>query len=231
MRIGVLTAMSSEYRQLAEQLREKKECKCGQWPCMEGTVGPNTVILLECGIGKVNAAIGAAELIRNYAPHCVISTGVAGGIDAGLQVMDVVVSRELVYHDVWCGEGNAWGQIQGMPARFEGDDRLYACACRLNSDVRILGGLICSGDRFITSRSELDSIKQAFPDGLAVDMESAAIAQTCHVYGVPFLSFRIISDTPGAENHSQQYQNFWAEMANRSFRVTENFLRALPSAL
>ena len=62
-------------------------------------------------------------------------------------------------------------------------------------------------------------------------MESGAIAQTCYIYQVPFLSFRIISDTPGAENHQEQYENFWGEMANRSFHVTETFLKALPNHL
>ena len=74
---------------------------------------------------------------------------------------------------------------------------------------------------------ELDKIKSNFPAGLAVDMESAAIAQTCHIYGVPFVSFRIISDTPGVDKHIEQYENFWGEMANRSFGVTRSFLSKL----
>lgn len=231
MRIGVITAMSSEHRQLAEQLKDKKETMCGGRMYTEGRVGKNTIILTECGIGKVNAAVGAVELIHRFEPDCVISTGVAGGIDSMLRVMDVVVSREIVYHDVWCGEGNEYGQVQGMPARYSGDARLVACACALQTESRIHGGLICSGDKFITSRPELDEIKHNFPEGLAVDMESGAIAHTCFLYKVPFLSFRIISDTPGVDNHTQQYQDFWGEMANRSFRVTETFLQALPETL
>ena len=69
-----------------------------------------------------------------------------------------------------------------------------------------------------------------FP-GLAVDMESASIAQVCYLYQIPFISFRIISDTPGADKHFEQYQNFWGEMADRSFHVTETFLKALPNKL
>jgi adenosylhomocysteine nucleosidase len=93
--------------------------------------------------------------------------------------------------------------------------------------TRIHAGLICTGDQFITSRDELDKIKSNFPAGLAVDMESAAIAQTCHIYGVPFVSFRIISDTPGVDKHIEQYENFWGEMADRSFAVTRSFLSKL----
>ena len=98
--------------------------------------------------------------------------------------------------------------MQGFPASYEGCSSLLKHALSLNEagmESRIHSGLVCTGDRFITNRMELDTIKQRFPGGLAVDMESAAIAQTCHLYNVPFLSFRIISDTPGVEDHASQY--------------------------
>ena len=201
MKIGIITAMSSEQKQLANQL------------------------------GKVNAAAGTVEMINNFQPDCIISTGVAGGIDTCLKIMDVVVSRNIVYHDVWCGEGNSYGQIQGLPTFFEGNETLYNTAMSLDTETAIHGGLICTGDKFITDRKELDEIKSNFHEGLAVDMESASIAQICYLYKVPFISFRIISDTPGAENHFDQYLNFWGEMANRSFKVTETFLKALPNRI
>lgn len=231
MKIGIITAMSSEQKQLANQLENPTERKEGPFTYTEGTIKNNTIILMQCGIGKVNAAAGAVEMIRNFAPDCIISTGVAGGIDSCLNVMDVVVSSRIVYHDVWCGEGNAYGQIQGLPLYFTGNETLYQCAISLDTETAIHGGLICSGDKFITDRQELETIKANFPEGLAVDMESASIAQVCHLYEVPFISFRIISDTPGAEKHLEQYKNFWGEMADRSFHITEAFLKALPNKL
>lgn len=231
MKIGIITAMSSEQKQLANQLENPTERKEGPFTYTEGTIKNNTIILMQCGIGKVNAAAGAVEMIRNFAPDCIISTGVAGGIDSCLNVMDVVVSSRIVYHDVWCGEGNAYGQIQRLPLYFTGNETLYQCAISLDTETAIHGGLICSGDKFITDRQELETIKANFPEGLAVDMESASIAQVCHLYEVPFISFRIISDTPGAEKHLEQYKNFWGEMADRSFHVTEAFLKALPNKL
>ena len=231
MKIGIITAMSSEQKQLANQLENPTERKEGPFTYTEGTIKNNTIILMQCGIGKVNAAAGAVEMIRNFAPDCIISTGVAGGIDSCLNVMEVVVSSRIVYHDVWCGEGNAYGQIQGLPLYFTGNETLYQCAISLDTETAIHGGLICSGDKFITDRQELETIKANFPEGLAVDMESASIAQVCHLYEVPFISFRIISDTPGAEKHLEQYKNFWGEMADRSFHVTEAFLKALPNKL
>lgn len=231
MKIGIITAMSSEQKQLANQLENPTERKEGPFTYTEGTIKNNTIILMQCGIGKVNAAAGAVEMIHNFAPDCIISTGVAGGIDSCLNVMDVVVSSRIVYHDVWCGEGNAYGQIQGLPLYFTGNETLFQCAISLDTETAIHGGLICSGDKFITDRQELETIKANFPEGLAVDMESASIAQVCHLYEVPFISFRIISDTPGAEKHLEQYKNFWGEMADRSFHVTEAFLKALPNKL
>lgn len=228
MKIGVLTAMASEYEQLAGLLSGAESCERGGISYLIGRISSNEIILRQCGIGKVNAAVGTAELIRSFSPDAVVSTGVAGGIDASLNVMDVVVSSYIVYHDVWCGMGCEYGQVQGMPAVFSASEELCNVALRLNNDpenrTRIHSGIICTGDQFITDRAELDRIKSYFPAGLAVDMESAAIAQTCHIYEVPFVSFRIISDTPGVDKHIEQYENFWGEMANRSFAVTRSFL-------
>ena len=147
MTIGVISAMDSEHRQLVERLQEKKVADYGHLHYVEGLLGGNHVILTQCGIGKVNAAVGATELIRRFAPDCIISTGVAGGIDACLKVMDVVVSERLVYHDVWCGEGNEYGQVQGLPAAYEGCASLLEHALSLNNagpESRICKGLICS---------------------------------------------------------------------------------------
>lgn len=227
MKIGILTAMQSEHDLLAQLLEDRAEIKAGMFKYTLGRIGNHDIVLRQCGIGKVNAALGAAELIKNFEPRCIISSGVAGGIDKNLNVMDVVVSERIVYHDVWCGMGCEKGQIMGMPTYFRGNEILVKTAKSLNrEDIRT--GLICTGDQFISAQEELARIKSDFPAGLAVDMESAAIAQTCLLYEMPFVSFRIISDTPGVDNHISQYDNFWGEMANRSFGVTRDFITALP---
>ena len=227
MTIGILTAMSVEFKQVAAMLAETREEKHGPQTYLVGTLGRHTVVLQQCGIGKVNAACGVTQLIMHYRPDCIISTGVAGGIDAQLNVMDVVVSERVCYHDVWCGEGCDPGQVQGLPTFFTCDNGLVEKALQVETGVRIVPGLICTGDRFITARTELDAIKADYPEGLAVDMESASIAQVCHIFNIPFVSFRIISDTPGAEAHFEQYLNFWDTMADKCFQVTRSFLNSL----
>ena len=216
--------MSVEYRHVAAMLRDTETVQSGPQEFLVGTLGENRVALLQCGIGKTNAATGTTNLIMTFHPDYVISTGAAGGIDACLDVMDIVVGSEVCYHDVNCGDNCDPGQVQGLPRLFSGDQRLVGIATALQTDIRIVPGLICTGDQFITNRTELDEIKQKYPKGLAVDMESAAIAQVCHLWGVPFLSFRIVSDTPGIKDHFDQYLNFWDTMAEKSFRVTSEFL-------
>lgn len=233
MKIGIIVAMDSERKQLAGLLKDTVHIEKGLFSYIEGTIGHNTATLMQCGIGKVNAAVGTVELIHQFHPDCIISTGVAGGIDMSLHLMDVVVANSVVYHDVWCGEGNEYGQVQGLPAFLPANEKLYQCALTLPENNHIKGGLICSGDKFISDKSELNDIKRHFPDGLAVDMESGSIAQVCYLYKIPFISFRIISDTPNKENKErfQEYLNFWGEMANRSFKCTETFLQSLPETL
>ena len=233
MRIGVISAMDSEHSRLVQELDAAREWSYGRYQFTEGELGDNTLCLTRCGIGKVNAALGTSALIRHFAPECIVSTGVAGGVDDVLQVTDVVAGAQVAYHDVWCGPGNAYGQVQGLPTFFEAPEALVCQALALNGaegvESRIHEGLICTGDQFITRREELEAIKARFPQALAVDMESAAIAQTCFLYRMPFISFRIISDTPGADHHQQQYEGFWNTVADRSFRTTVCFLRSLSS--
>lgn len=225
--IGILTAMSVEFRQIASILTDTKLQKAGPHEFLTGSLGDKEIVLLQCGIGKVNAASGVTNLIVNFRPDSIVSTGVAGGIDTCLKVMDVVVSTQTCYHDVSCGDDVDPGQIQGLPRFFDSDKGMVEKATQLSSDVRIVPGLICTGDQFITNREQLNTIKASYPSGLAVDMESAAIAHVCCLYGLPFVSFRIISDTPGAEGHFETYLNFWQTMADKSFTVTHLFLNSL----
>lgn len=227
MTIGIINAMQKEHQQLASLLQGTGEVKDGPFSFVEGEWNGSRIVLMASGIGKVNAAVGAVELIRRYSPDAVVNTGVAGGIDPVLQVMDVVVGARVAYHDVDCGPEVEAGRVQGLPLYYEGAPALLESVMKLKTDTRLHSGLICSGDQFIMDKTQLAQIKNRFADGLAVDMESGAIAQVCYLYQTPFLSFRIISDTPGAEGHIEQYQNFWETMAERSFGVTRALLEVL----
>ena len=218
MKVGVIVAVDQEYREMLKLLGGKPE----------GEFGRNTVILRQSGIGKVNAALRCQDLIKEADPDCIISTGVAGGLGESLKPLDVVVSSEIVYHDVWCGEGNEYGQVQGLPARFAASRPLYDCAVGLGGDVH--GGLICTGDIF-AGHEDMVRVKEKFPEGMAIDMESGALAQTCYINGKPFVSFRVISDTLSGNDNWNEYDNFWKEVGDHSFRMIRDFLLSLPEKI
>ena len=185
------------------------------------------IVLQKCGIGKVNSAIGTVEMIRNYHPDLIISSGCAGGADPQLNVGDVVVATQCVYHDAYCGDNVSFGQIMGMPERYDTSQELIDKALSMTCKETIRAGLTVSGDWFVDSREKMQDIIYHFPEAKAVDMESCSVAQTCYLYDTPFVSFRIISDVPLKDCKAAQYFDFWASMADGSFDVTRNFLKTL----
>lgn len=227
MKIGVIVAMDKEFAQLQTLVADKKEETKNGRTFVLGRIGNNELVLQKCGIGKVNAAVGTAEMIAAYSPDLVMSTGVAGGADTNLEVCDVVVSTACCYHDVYCGDECAKGQILGMPERFESDSRLVEKALTLGCHTHVRAGLIVTGDWFVNTREKMQLILDDFPSAMAVDMESCSIAQTCHIYNTPFISFRIISDIPLKDHKAQMYYDFWERMADGSFEVTKAFLKSI----
>ncbi len=213
-KIGIIVAMDKELRQL-QQL----------FPASE-------VLVQKCGIGKVNAALGAQRMINEFHPDCIISSGCAGGNGDDINVQDVVISTELCYHDVYCGRAiddtTVYGQVQGLPARYAADPTLLDKALSLQpSDISLHPGLIVTGDWFVDSKDKMRDILGHFPEAKAVDMESCAIAQTCYLNHVPFISFRVISDIPLRDTDASQYHNFWDTIADHSFQVTKTFVESL----
>lgn len=184
------------------------------------------VIVQKCGIGKVNAALGTADMISQWKPDVIISSGCAGGNGDDINVQDVVVSSELTYHDVYCGKAigdSVYGQVQGLPARYQADPYLLEKAKQTGAKP----GLIVTGDWFVDSKEKMREIIGHFPEAKAVDMESAAIAQVCHIYKVPFISFRVISDIPLRDTDASMYHDFWSTIAENSFQVTKTFIESL----
>ena len=211
MKIGIIVAMDKEFAQLQKVFGND----------------PN-VVLQKCGIGKVNAAIGATMMIEKHHPDVIISSGCAGGADPSLNVGDVVVAAETTYHDAYCGDNCAYGQIMGMPKRYILSDKLNVIVQQFGADCSTISmGLTVSGDWFVDTREKMCEIMQHFPEAKAVDMESCSIAQTCHLYKTPFVSFRIISDVPLKDHKAQMYFDFWNRMAEGSFNVTRHFINTL----
>lgn len=222
MKIGIIVAMSKELALLLPLLNDKQTTESDGYKFTLGNVGQHSVVAMECGIGKVNAAIGTQTLINKFHPELVLSTGVAGGADKSVNVMDVVVADKIAYHDVWCGPGTNPGEAAGMPLYFTSSKPISAL---LPASDSVKHGLLCSGDQFIDSIEQVNKIKSNFPEALAVDMESAAIAHVCYKYGVDYFCMRIISDSPGAgHNNAVQYDNFWEDAPKHTFSLVHQLL-------
>lgn len=219
MKIGIIVAMDKELKQLRSLFDSEN------------------VRVEKCGIGKVNAALGAQRMINEFQPDVIISSGCAGGNGDDVEVQDVVVSSELCYHDVYCGTAidntTQYGQVQGLPARYKADPQLLEKARQLAltakemMELSIHEGLMVTGDWFVDSKEKMREIIGHFPEAKAVDMESCAIAQTCYINKVPFISFRVISDIPLRDTDASQYHNFWDTVAEHSFLVTKTFVESL----
>lgn len=220
-KIAVIAAMSKEIDLLKSILVNPQYKKTPVADFLFGTLAGNQIILVQSGIGKVCAAAALNELYHQFNPDIVLNTGAAGGLADDVFVMDVVAADMTAYYDVFCGQ--EIGQVQDFPRFFSADAALLKKA----QELKIKTGLIASGDKFVTSKAEADFIRNIYPNALAVDMESAAIAQICFLYKLPFLCLRVISDTPGVAHHQQQYDNFWETAGEHSFQVLEKFLKLL----
>ncbi|MBR4829167.1 MAG: 5'-methylthioadenosine/adenosylhomocysteine nucleosidase [Muribaculaceae bacterium] len=225
MKIGIIVAMRKELELLLPLLHDSEESRMGGFVFYRGTMGAHDVMVMQCGIGKVNAAMGTLMLVNHFSPNYVINSGVAGGADFSISVMDMVAGERVAYHDVWCGPESEVGRVQGLPLYFEGAQKLLDM---LPEDEGIHKGLICSGDQFIDKMDDVKRIKGNFPDVLAVDMESGAIAQVCHLCSVPFLALRVISDSPGASHdNTRQYLDFWDDAPRESFNIVKEIITKL----
>lgn len=221
MKIGIIVAMQKELALILPLLADASEHRSGAITFHTGRIGANEVALMQCGIGKVNAAIGTVSLIDAFSPDLVINTGVAAGAGDAVRVMDLVVADRLVHHDFWC-IGEEWGQVPGCPRFFP------AQVPQLPEKDSVKTGLIATGELFITSKEQVDTIASRFPDVLAIDMESAAIAQACHARGVPFICLRLISDSPWcSRDNTQQYEDFWTEAPLKSFATVKEILESI----
>ena len=227
MKIAIISAMEKEMNLIIPMLADIQEDSFDGLKIYKGKIGDNEIALAKCGIGKVNAAINTYKVISLCAPDVLINTGVAGGASMQTEIGDILVADYVAYHDVWCGPGTQPGVADGMDVFMECAPSIISIAHKLLDGNRLQVGLICSGDRFITEKREIDEIQRLFPQVIAVDMESAAIAQVCMMEGIRFNIIRVISDTPGSGRNIDQYKNFWSEAPEKTFKVIEGILKSL----
>lgn len=227
MKIAIISAMEKERRLILPLIQEKEEIEKLGIKVWKGRLLNHEVVIAKCGIGKVNAAINSYKIIKSFSPDLLINTGVAGGVSNRTRIGDLLVADYVAYHDVWCGPGTDIGVADGMDVFMKCDDQIIEISHKLFDGNRLQVGLICSGDRFISQKEETQEIIKNFPDALAVDMESAAIAHVCCMEGIKFNIIRVISDTPGEGDNIEDYNNFWNEAPEKTFNTIKKIIEEL----
>ena len=230
-RIGIIGAMAQEVTILAGQLDNAERYEHAGFVFHTGTRHGLEIIILQSGIGKVNAAVGTAILLERHQPDAIINTGSAGGFATDLAIGDVIISDEVRHHDVDAVVfGYELGQVPGMPAAYQADSRLREVArgaIAALGEVNVREGMIATGDAFMADPERVAKTRAQFPTMLAVEMEGAAIAQTCYLYRCPFVVIRALSDIPGSGDNHLSFEQFLDIAADHSSRMVEQMLIAL----
>ena len=196
---GIIGAMKEEVDTLKAALTKLKTSTIAGMEFNEGKLNGKSVVVVQCGMGKVNAGICANTLVHTFGVDRIINTGVAGSLNADIDIGDLVISTDAVQHDFTVEAiGFKKGEIPytGLYA-FPADDELRAMARRAAEaaapDSKVFEGRVCSGDQFIATREQKESILEAF-GGMCCEMEGGAIAHACYLNHTPFVIIRAISD-------------------------------------
>ncbi|MWJ28435.1 5'-methylthioadenosine/S-adenosylhomocysteine nucleosidase [Halomonas sediminis] len=230
-RIGIIGAMAQEVEQLARQLENSQTYEHAGLIFHVGTRHGLEIVVLQSGIGKVNAAVATALLLERHSPDAIINTGSAGGFATDLEIGDIIISSEVRHHDVDAVVfGYEIGQVPGMPAAYPADSNLInvaRSAIDILGEVQVREGLIATGDAFMADPARVEATRAQFPDMLAVEMEAAAIAQTCFMFDCPFVVIRALSDIPGDGDNHLSFEQFLSVAADHSSRMVDVMLQRL----
>ncbi len=222
-RIGIIGAMEEEVNQLKERMQVREAVQIASMEFVLGSLEGKEVVVVRCGIGKVNAAICTQVLADQYQVDCIINTGVAGALYQKLNIGDIVVSTDALQHDMDAtGFGYPMGVIPRMETSiFEADRGLLEAARKtceeVNPDIQVFAGRIVSGDQFISDKETKERLIRQF-QGYCTEMEGAAIAQAAWLNQIPFLIIRAISDK--ADNSAEMdYGEFEAKAIEHTVKL------------
>lgn len=231
MVIGIIGAMNEEIIELKSIMLDIKEKQIGNLIFFKGTLKNREVVLVEGGIGKVNAAICATLMKSHFNVDTLLFTGVAGGVNPNINIGDIVIGTDLVEHDFDATAfGYKLGQIPRMDEyKFKTDERLrniaYTCAVEAFGKEKVWEGRIVSGDQFIASPEKISWLRETF-DGYCTEMEGAAVAHVCYTFNLPFLVIRAISDKAD-DDAKVDYPEFVKLAAKNSKTIIEGILEKI----
>lgn len=222
-RIGIIGAMEAEVAHLKEASNVKKTTEIAGTFFVEGTMGSHEVVIAQCGMGKVNAALCAHTMIQQFDCDAIINSGVAGSLFDELNIGDFVISKQASQHDFDAspiGFKKAEIPYTGLTA-FQADPQLIEAA--VHAANAVVGkdhcqlGTVCSGDQFIIDVKKKEALHEEF-GALCCEMEGAAVAQACHLNGVPWVVIRCVSDKPDG-SEIVNFEEFSAKAARKGSEV------------
>ena len=232
-KIGIIGAMDNEVRTLIQMMDIEKTVEKASLKFYIGKLEGKDIVLVQCGIGKVNAALCAQILISEFGVDAVVNTGVAGAIHSSLDVNDIVISTEAIQYDV---DATAFGYKKGQIPQmensvFKADEKLMETAYQSSleqaqgEDFTIVKGRGVTGDIFISSKELKDELDNDF-NAYCGEMEGGAIAHACTVNNVPFVIIRAMSDKADG-SADVTYEEFVDKAAENSKDIVLRMLRAL----
>ena len=227
--IGIICAMQVEADGLLSLMSENSEQIIAGMKFTKGIIHGKEVVVVVCGVGKVNAAMCTMAMIQEYKPECIINSGVAGAVSPEVKIGDIVVAESAVEHDM---NITALGDKQGEVSFPDGKTLFFDCdkkisetlyeACKTLENTKIEKGIIASGDIFISRRTQRINIGKMF-SALACEMEGASIAHVCSRANVPCGILRAISDDLD-ENEGMDFVKFCEMASKKSVAVMEKFI-------
>ena len=229
-KIGIIGAMELEVETLKSKMNVVKTTKKANMEFFEGTLNGVEVVIVRSGIGKVNAGICTQILADLFDVTHIINTGIAGSLDAQIDIGDIVVSTDVLQHDMDVRVfGYPLGEIPQLGTlSFPADERMASLArsvCeKVNTEVKVFSGRIVSGDQFICDKKKKEWLSETF-NGSCTEMEGAAIAQAAYLNKIPFLIVRAISDKAD-DSASMDYPEFERQAIIHSTNLTRALILA-----
>lgn len=228
--IGIIGAMEVEVARLKADMEIQREVKKAGMEFCEGILMGQKAVVVRSGIGKVNAAVCTQILVDEFQADAVINTGIAGSLNADINIGDIVISTDVLHHDMDAVNfGYEPGQIPQMDVfSFVADEALASKAeavCnKVNPEIKVFRGRVVSGDQFIADKATKNRITELF-HGFCTEMEGAAIAQAAYLNEVPFVIIRAISDKAD-DSATEDYPTFEKKAVEHSVRLVEGLLKA-----
>ena len=229
---GIIGAMDLEVNTLVKDLQDKKEEKKFGLTFFLGKLKKYEVVIVKCGVGKVNAGRTTQVLISEYSPKYIINTGIGGGLYNQLKIGDIVISTDLIQHDfdvTFLGYAKGYmctGENNKEPTKYLADkelsEKIKKVLEKVGGNRIVFSGRVLTGDAFIASKEKREELIKDF-DGYCCEMEGAAIAQVASLNKVPFTVIRVISDLPSGKG-PEDYNSFESEAAKLSSLALETFL-------